>query len=176
MKKGLEIKTEKEKALSEVIEARHKLKLAELDLQLGQNSINRFKKIEVYTKTKPVAANKPSSIPTYSKLPTVPLKTPIQNTLHNFLYTAPKSKKVISIPNQNKLSSFTQHSNNISNPDIETIIHTPCSSLASENKCETPRVVAIDAFIDELIEGKEMVVAADSQTDDSIRIILQKRH
>ena len=78
MKKGLEIETEKEKALSEVIEARHKLKLAEPDLQLGQNSINRFKKIEVYTKTKPVAANKPSSIPTYSKLPTVPLKTPIQ--------------------------------------------------------------------------------------------------
>ena len=44
-------------------------------------------------------------------------------------------------------------------------------SLASEIKCE---IVAIDAFIDELIECKETVAAADSQTDDSIRIILKK--
>ena len=35
MKKKLEIETEKEKALNEVTEARNKLKLAELDLQLG---------------------------------------------------------------------------------------------------------------------------------------------
>ena len=53
--------------------------------------------------------------------------------------------------------------NSISNPDIETIIQTSCLSLPSENKCETPKIVAIDAFIDELIEAKETVVAADSQ-------------
>ena len=41
MKKELEIETEQGKALNEVIEARNKLKIAELDLQLGQNSINR---------------------------------------------------------------------------------------------------------------------------------------
>ena len=66
MKKELEIETEKEKALNEVIEARNKLKPAEIDLQLGQNSINRLEKIEVYTKTKPVAANQASSVPTNS--------------------------------------------------------------------------------------------------------------
>ena len=42
MKKELKIETEKEKVLNEVIEARNKLKLAKLDLQLGQNSINRL--------------------------------------------------------------------------------------------------------------------------------------
>ena len=47
-------------------------------------------------------------------------------------------------------------------------------SLASEIKCEITKIVAIDAFIDELIECKETVAAADSQTDDSIRIILKK--
>ena len=59
MKKELEIETEKEMGLNEVIEARNKLKLTKLDLQLGQNSINRLEKIEVYTKTKPVSANQP---------------------------------------------------------------------------------------------------------------------
>ena len=48
---------EKEKALNEVSEARNKLKLAELDLQLGKNSINCLEKIEVYTQTKPVPVN-----------------------------------------------------------------------------------------------------------------------
>ena len=57
MKKELEIETEQGKALNEVIEARSKLKIAELDLQLGQNSINRLEKVEVYFKTKPVLAN-----------------------------------------------------------------------------------------------------------------------
>ena len=119
MKKELEIETEKKKVLSEVIEARNKLKLAELDLQLGQNSTDCLKKIEVYTKTKPVAANEPSSVPTYSKLPIAPLKTTIQKTLDDFLYTTPKSKTVISITDQNKQSSFTEDSSNVSNPDIK---------------------------------------------------------
>ena len=104
----------------------------------------------------------------------MPLKTTTQNNIDDFLYTSPKFKTVIPITNQNKQSLFTRDSNNISNPDIEKITQTPCLSLASENKCETSKIVAIDAFIDELIEGKETVVAADSQTDDSIRIILQK--
>ena len=155
MKKELEIETEKEKALNEVIEARNKLKLAELDLQLGQNSINRLEKIEVYTKTKPVAANQPSSVPTNSKPPIVPLKTTTQNNIDNFPYTSPKFK-IIPITNQNKQSSFTRDSNDISNPDLETIIQTPFLSLALENKCETPKIVAIDAFIDELIEVKRV--------------------
>ena len=161
MKKKLEIETEKEKALNEVTEARNKLKLAELDLQLGQSLINRLQKIAVYTKTKPVAAIQSSSVPTNSKPPIVPLKTSTQNNIDDFPYTSPKFKTVIPITNQNKQSSFTRDSNNISNPDIETITQTPCLSLASENKCETSKIVAIDAFIDELIEGR------DSQTDDS---------
>ena len=78
------------------------------------------------------------------------------------------------ITNQNNQLSFTWDSDNISNPDIETIIQTPCLSLAWENKCETPKIADIDALIDELIESKETVLATDSHTDDSIRIILQK--
>ena len=56
MKKELEIETEKEKALNEVIDARNKLKLAEPDLQLGKNSINCLEKIEYSTKINPVAS------------------------------------------------------------------------------------------------------------------------
>ena len=67
---------------------------------------------------------------------------------------------VIPIANQNKQSSFTRDLN-ISNPDIETIIQTTCLSLALENKWETPKIVATDGFIDELIQGKETVVATD---------------
>ena len=67
MKKELGIETEKEKALSEFIEARNKSKLAELDLHLGQSSIIRLEKIKVYTKSKSVAVNQPSSVPTNSK-------------------------------------------------------------------------------------------------------------
>ena len=63
MKKELKINTEKEKALNEVTEARNKFKPAKLDLQLGQISINRLEKIEVYNKGKPAAANQPSSVP-----------------------------------------------------------------------------------------------------------------
>ena len=36
-------------------------------------------------------------------------------------------------------------------------------------------MVAIDAFTDELIDGKETVAATVSQIDNSIRIILQKK-
>ena len=50
MKKELDIETEKEKALSEFIEARNKSKLAELDLHLGQSSIIRLEKIKVIPK------------------------------------------------------------------------------------------------------------------------------
>ena len=46
--------------------------------------------------------------------------------------------------------------------------------MASENKSETSEIVAIEAFIDESIGGKETVVATDSEADDSIRIIFQK--
>ena len=84
MKKELEIETEKEKALDEVIVAIYKLNLAELDLQLGQNSINRLKKIEVYTKTKLVVANQPSSVPINLKPPIVPLKTTTQSNIDYF--------------------------------------------------------------------------------------------
>ena len=104
----------------------------------------------------------------------MPLKITTWRNIDDFLYTSPKFKTVIPITNQNKQPSFTWDSNGISNPDIETIIQTPCLSLASETKCEITKIVAIDAFIDELIEGKETVVAADSQADYSIRIILQK--
>ena len=45
MKNELEIETEKENALNKVMEAKIKLKPAELDLQLGKNSINRLEKI-----------------------------------------------------------------------------------------------------------------------------------
>ena len=127
-----------------------------------------MKIFEVYTKSKTVASNQPSRIPTDSAPPIIPLKTFNQNN------TSPKFKTTIPITSQNKQSLFTLDSNNISNPHIETINPTPCLSLASENKSETYKIVAIDAFIDELIEGKETVVAADSQTDDSNRIILQK--
>ena len=86
MKKEPEIKTENKKMLNKGIEARNELKLDELDLQLGQNSINRLEKVEVYTKMKPVSANQPSSILINSKPPTVPLKTTTQKkTLTIFL-------------------------------------------------------------------------------------------
>ena len=101
------------------------------------------------------------------------LKKTTQNNIDDFSYISTKFKTAIFITNQNKQSSFTPDSNNISNPDIETINQTPCLPLASENKSETSKIVAIDAFIDELIEGKETVFASESQTDDSIRIILQ---
>ena len=51
MKNELEIETEKEKVLNEVIEAANKLKLAKLDLQVGKNPINCLDKIEVYSKS-----------------------------------------------------------------------------------------------------------------------------
>ena len=133
-----------------------------------------MEKIEAYTKTKLVSANQSSSVPTYLKPPIVPLKTTTQKNIDDFLCTSPKFNTVIPITNQNKQSSFTEDSNNISNPGIETIIQASCLSLASENTCETPKIVATDAFIDELIEGKEAVAAVDSQTEDSIKIILQK--
>ena len=119
-----------------------------------------MEKIEVYTKSKPVAANQPSSFPTNSKPPIVSLETITQNNIDDFLYTSPELKTVIPIANQNKQSSFTRDLN-ISNPDIETIIQTACLSLASENKWGTPKIVATDGFIDELIEGKETAVATD---------------
>ena len=133
-----------------------------------------MEKIKVSTKTKPVATDQPSSVSMNSKSPIVPLKTTTQNNIDDFLYTSPIFKTVNPTTKQNKSSSFTRYSNDIWNPDIETKIETSCLSLASENKCQTPKIVVIDAFIDELIEGKETVVAADSQADDSIRIILQK--
>ena len=133
-----------------------------------------MEKIEVYTKTKQVPANQPSSDPTNPKPPIIPLKTTPQNNIDDFPYTSPKFKTAMPITNQNNQLSFTWDSDNISNPDIETIIQTPCLSSASENKCETPKIADIDALIDELIESKETVLAADSHTDDSIRIILQK--
>ena len=77
------------------MEARNKLKLAKLDLQLGQNSINRLEKLEVYTTGKSVGANQPSSVPTDSKPPVVLLKTTTQNNIDDFLYTSPKYKTVI---------------------------------------------------------------------------------
>ena len=153
----LGIETEKENSQNEVI----KLKLAELEFQLGQNSINRLEKVEVYTKTKPVSANQPSNVPTNSKPPIVLLKTTTPKNIDDFPYTSSKFKTVIPIANQNEQSSFTRDSNNISNPDPQT----PYLSLVSENKCQTPEIVAIDAFIDELTEGKEIVVARDSQID-----------
>ena len=128
-----------------------------------------MEKIEAYTKTKPVSANQSSSVPTNSKPPIVPLKTTTQKNIGDFMCTSPKFKTVIPITNQNKQSSFTQDLNNISNPGIKTIVQAPCLTLASENKCETPKIVAIDAFIDELIEGKEAVATVDCQTEDSIR-------
>ena len=160
--------------LNEVTEANNKLKLAELNLQLEQNSINHFEKIEFCTKSKPVAENQLSSVPANSKPPIVSSKTTTQNNIDDFPYTSPKFKTVIFITNQNKQPSFIPDSNNISNPDIETINQTPCLSLASENKSETSEIVAIEAFIDESIGGKETVVATDSEADDSIRIIFQK--
>ena len=93
------MKTEKEKALNQVIEARNRLKLAEVDLELGKNSINRFQKIEVYKKTKPIEANPPISVPTNSKPPIVPLKTTTQNNIDDFPYTSSKFKAIISITN-----------------------------------------------------------------------------
>ena len=168
------MKQKKKKVLNEVTEANNKLKLAELNLQLEQNSINHFEKIEFCTKSKPVAENQLSSVPANSKPPIVSLKTTTENNIDDFPYTSPKFKTVISITNQNKQPSFIPDSNNISNPDIETINQTPCLSLASENKSETSKIVAIEAFIDESIGGKETVVATDSEADDSIRIIFQK--
>ena len=88
------------------------------------------------------------------------LETITQNNIDDFRYTSPEFKTVIPIANQNKQSSFTRDLN-ISNPDIETIIQTACLSLASENKWGTPKIVATDGFIDELIEGKETAVATD---------------
>ena len=86
----------------------------------------------------------------------MPLKTTTQKTQMIFRVLVPNLKQLFL--SQIKISS--DHSN-ISNPDTKTIIQTPCLSLASENNCETPTIVAIDAFIDELIEGKETVVAAE---------------
>ena len=107
--------------LNEVTEANNKLKLAELNLQLEQNSINHFEKIEFCTKSKPVAENQLSSVPVNSKPPIVSSKTTTQNNIDDFPYTSPKFKTVIFITNQNKQPSFIPDSNNISNPDIETI-------------------------------------------------------
>ena len=132
-----------------------------------------MEKIEVDTTSKPAAADQPSSVPTNSKPPIAPLKKPTQNNKDDFSYISTKFKPVISIKNQNKQSSFTPDSNNVSNPDIEIINQTRCLPLASENKSETSKTVAIDALIDELIEGKETIFAAERQTDDSVRIILQ---
>ena len=86
-------------------EARNELTLAELNLQLGQNSKSCLGKIEVCTTSKPVATNQPSSVPTNSKPPIVPLKTITQNSTDDFLYTSPKFKSVIPITNQNKIRS-----------------------------------------------------------------------
>ena len=133
-----------------------------------------MEKTKVSNKTKPIAADQPSSVSMNSKSPIMSLKTTTENNIDDFLYTSPIFKTVISTTNQNKKSSFNRDSNDISNPDIETKIETPCLSLASENKCETPKILVIDTFIDKLTEGNETVVAADSQTDDSIRIILPK--
>ena len=101
MKNELEIETEKENALNKVMEAKIKLKPAELDLQLGKNSINRLEKIRVYTTTKQVTENQPSSVPTNSKPPTVPLKITTQNNVDDFPYTSPKFNLVIFITNRN---------------------------------------------------------------------------
>ena len=125
-------------ALNEVIEARNKLKLTKLDLQLhkslGKNSSLYQNQISFSKST--------SSILTNSKLPIVPLETTNQKTQMIFCVLVPNLKQLF--PSQIKISS--DHSN-ISNPDTKTIIQTPCLSLASENKCETPKIVAIDAFI-----------------------------
>ena len=66
---------------------------------------------------------------------------------------------------------LVQNLKQLSLSQIKISSHQLPLSLASEIKCE---IVDIDAFIDELIECKETVAAADSQTDDSIRIILKK--
>ena len=42
--------------------------------------------------------------------------------------------------------------------------------LVSENKCETPKIVAIDAFTDELIEDKETSVAVDWKMTSNLTV------
>ena len=133
-----------------------------------------MEKIEVYSKSKPVASNQPSSFPNNSKPPMVSLKVTTQNNIDDFPYTSPTFKTVISITSQKKQLSFTRDWNNILNSNIEAIIQTPCLSLASENKCKTRKLVVINAYIGELIEGKETVAGKVNPTDYSTRIILQK--
>ena len=76
-----------------LLKPERKLELVELGLQLGQNSINRLDKIEVYTKSKPFVSNQPSSVLANSKPPILPLKATTQNDRDDTPHTSPKFKQ-----------------------------------------------------------------------------------